>query len=413
MDNWQMRVKYLITVIIIAFCNSAYSQVYTLDTIISSIAKNQPELQMYDLQIKAYNTYATGARAWDALQVGAGPYMVPYMFNKNMGALMFTVQQMIPNPTKLKANEKYMLGMSGIETESKKLKYNQLISQAKTAYYEWLFLKKKQFVLNKSEILMNYIIQTSENRYTYQKEKLNSIYKAKAELGNLKSMQLMINSEIEQKRIMLNTLMNRDKNFLFDIDTIFVIKEYENIVVDTGQINRFRSDLRVIDQTIKVTQLKQKVEIYKSKPDFGLRFDHTYGFGNQPNQFSLMGMITIPVVPWSSKMYKANVKGLNFEIEALQYQRQAAVNDVSGIISGLQIEIKNKKAQVKLYQENIIPALQNNYKITLLAYEQNTEELFMVLDAWQTLKMTQLEYYNQLQELLLKQVEYEKENEIQ
>jgi hypothetical protein len=56
--------------------------------------------------------------------------------------------------------------------------------------------------------------------------------------------------------------------------------------------------------------------------------------------------------------------------------------------------------------------LQKNFKTTLLAYEQNTEELFMVLDAWQTLKMAQLEYFNQVQELLLKQVEYEKENEI-
>ena len=43
-----------------------------------------------------------------------------------------------------------------------------------------------------------------------------------------------------------------------------------------------------------------------------------------------------------------------------------------------------------------------------LGYEQNTEELFMLFDAWETLNMTQLEYLNQLQQLLTMQVELER-----
>ena len=47
-----------------------------------------------------------------------------------------------------------------------------------------------------------------------------------------------------------------------------------------------------------------------------------------------------------------------------------------------------------------------------LGYEQNTEELFMLFDAWETLNMTQLEYINQLKELLLMQVQLERIQEI-
>ena len=43
-----------------------------------------------------------------------------------------------------------------------------------------------------------------------------------------------------------------------------------------------------------------------------------------------------------------------------------------------------------------------------LGYEQNTEEIFMLFDAWETLNMTQLEYLNQLQQLLTMQVELER-----
>ncbi len=47
-----------------------------------------------------------------------------------------------------------------------------------------------------------------------------------------------------------------------------------------------------------------------------------------------------------------------------------------------------------------------------LGYEQNTEELFTLFDAWETLNMTQLEYLDQLQELMLMQVELERILEI-
>jgi hypothetical protein len=42
------------------------------------------------------------------------------------------------------------------------------------------------------------------------------------------------------------------------------------------------------------------------------------------------------------------------------------------------------------------------------AYEQNTQELFMLFDAWETLNMTQVEYLNQLQQLLLLQAELDR-----
>jgi hypothetical protein len=71
-------------------------------------------------------------------------------------------------------------------------------------------------------------------------------------------------------------------------------------------------------------------------------------------------------------------------------------------------EITSRKKQISLYETNIIPALRNNYKSMQLAYEQNTQELFMLFDAWETLNMTQVEYLNQLQQLLLLQAELDR-----
>ena len=386
----------------------AQSQVLTIDSVKAIIDKQHPDLAMYDFQVKAYDAYAAGAKSWDAPQIGTGLYMTPYNFEKNMGSYMIELQQMIPNPSKLKVSQKYMQTMSSVDMQNKKAEANSLYSLAKTDYAEWLVLKKKKTVLAESEELLNYIIKVSEIRYPYEQEKLNNIYKAKASLGELQIMQLTIDNEIQQKQISLNTLMNRDKNTAFDIDTNYTIKNYETEIVDTTSISTSRSDIKSIDQEIKLSQLKQKVEWNKRLPDFGIRYDNMFAFGTAPNQFSIMGMITIPIVPWSSKMYKANITGLKYEVLSYQKQRESLVNEASGEIASLQSQIKSKKLQVELYKKNIIPALEKNYKTTLLAYDQNTEDLFSVLDAWQSLKLGKIEYLEQFKDLLLLQVAFEK-----
>lgn len=383
------------------------AQILNLDSIKTIIEKQNPMLSMYDMQIKASDAYAVGAKSWEPPQIGTGLYMTPYTFEKNMGSYMISIQQMIPNPAKLKASQKYMQSMSAVDIQNKNVQKNNLFSLAKMDYFEWVILKKKRIVLSESEELLQYMINVSEIRYPLEQEKLGNIYKAKAGLGELQSMQLMVDNEIMQKQISLNTLMNRDKNTSFDIDTSIVIVNYEESNMDTSAISHYRSDIKAIDQEINVSVLKQKVERSKSKPDFGIRYDNMFAFGNQPFQFSIMGMITIPIAPWSSKMYKANIEGVKYEILSFKKQKESMINEVSGMLRSFSSQIKSKKQQVSLYKNNIIPALEKNYKTSMLAYEQNTEDLFTVLDAWQTLKMAKIEHLNQLKELLLLQVKYE------
>ena len=129
-------------------------------------------------------------------------------------------------------------------------------------------------------------------------------------------------------------------------------------------------------------------------------------------QFSLMGMVRLPLARWSSRMNKANIESLKWKADALQSQKLMMLSEYSGMAYSMRNEIALKTKQLKLYEENIIPALKNNYKTMQLEYEQNTEELFMALDAWQNLKVSQLGYLDLLNDLLQLQVQYEKQLEI-
>jgi len=325
-----------------------------------------------------------------------------------MGQYMISAQQMFPNKKRLDAEQNYMQAMSSTEKEKKNASLNELYAAAKQNYYGLIIIEKKLAVLEQGEKLLDFMIKNAELRYKNNLGKISSYYKAKASQGNIQSMRVMLENEMVQKRIALNTLMNRDKSIMFDIDTTYTIREYSNYGFDSTTFSGVRSDIKAIERDIQLTVIQQQVERAKLKPEFGLRFDHMFGFGGFPMQYTVMGMVKLPMAKWSSRASKANMVSLKWKAESLNQQKQAMINEATGMSYGMKNEILTRQKQLKLFEGNIIPALQRNFQTMQLAYENNTEELFTLYDAWETLNMTQLQYLDQLQQLLLMLVELER-----
>lgn len=368
-------------------------------------------LKMYDEQINAVNNYSQMAKSWMPPTFSTGPWQAPYK-NFNQGMWMFTGEQMIPNPSKQKANYNFMQGMSSVEAQGKTAKQNEMFAMAKRNYYEWIVLKKKYDVLVQTDSLLSYMVQVAQLRYTYNKEKLSNIYKAQADLFELRNMETMFLSDMKMKNVELNTLMNAEKNFQFDIDTTITQHNYELQLPDTAAISSARSDIREFDASMGLIKLQQQYEKSKRLPDFGISLSHMQSLGEMPNQYSAMGMITIPIAPWATKEYKSNIKGLDNTSKAITYQKQSLINETAGMIASLQTQIQSAKLQLANYNKNIIPSYYKSYQSSMIAYEQNTEDLFVVLDGSKMYRMAKMNELDQLNTLLKLQVEYEKEMEI-
>jgi outer membrane protein TolC len=396
------------------------AQQMSISQVKESIRQNHPSLRMYDSEAQAMDAAAKGAWSWMPTELGTGFFMMPYNpkctretdMGEGMGQYSIAVQQMLPNKKKQAAEYGYMSTMSTVVKEKKQAALNELIADAKKNYYEWAVIKKKLDVIKDNEKLLEFMVKDAEIRYKNGLGKLGAYYKAKAAAGNIQSMQLMLENDMRLRRINLNTLMNRDKEISFDVDTTFLIKDLINAGIVSLALVNSRSDLRAIDRDIQLTVLQQELERARLKPEIGFRYEHMFGFGGQPLQYTAMAMIRIPFTSWASRMNKANIESLRLRRESLGFERQMRVNELSGMASGMQTEVETRRRQLKLYEENIIPALKNNYKIMQLGYSQNTEELFELYDAWESLSMIQLEYLDQLQQLLTLQVELERILEI-
>lgn len=408
-----MKTKYrIIYMLLICLANAALKaqERLPLDSVLAKINAN-PALLAYDARISAQDAYAKGAGNLDAPKISAGQYQTPYRLNPDGGAFMIQAEQMFTNPAKLKAKEVYMQGLSKITAADKGFIKNQLMAQARQYYYERMVLEKKQALLQNTAGLLQYMLKDANIRLTYGKEKLPNIYKAKAELFDLDNTREQLTNEISQRNIMLNTLMNRDRQAVFTVDTNIMYPDYETAVIDTGALATQRSDINMINRNIELQQLSAQVEYSKRKPDFGIQAAHMQSYGGYANQYVLMASVTIPIVPWASKEYRANLKGIRYEVAELQQKKADLLNQAQGQLVGLQANIASKKKQLKNYNHLIIPALQSAYKTALQAYDQNTGDLPTVLDGIKDLQTARMAALDRLQELLTLQVAYEREYE--
>lgn len=407
--------KTYILLLTLAIAGRPRAQQMTLDAVIDSIRVSHPVIRMYDQDIRSMDEAARGARAWMPPQVGVGFFMTPYNVSlwkrdgdmTGMGSVMVSGEQMFPNRKKLDADEAYMTAMSSTQKMKKNATLNELVNDAKRYYYDWLILEKKLAVLAENEKILDFMIRNAEIRYRNGLDKISAYYKAKASLGTIRNMQIMYETEIREKKYRLNTLMGRKATVDFGIDTSYRLAAFAGIEFDSTLFYGSRSDLKAIDQDIRLARLRQQTEQMSLKPQFGIRYENMFGFGGQPMLYNLMGMMRIPMAGWSNKMNKANMESLKWKAGALQSQKEMMVNEYSGMAYGMLNELESKKRQLGVYTSQIIPALKNNYRTMQLAYEQNTEELFMLYDAWEKLNMTQIEYLDILNQALRIQTDLE------
>ena len=374
-------------------------------------------LQEYDNKVKALNSYTEGAKSWMAPMIGVGTFMTPYpgqliMDERDKGAVMVSVEQNIPNPARLNANKKYMESRASVEEQGRSYQYNTLRAEAKTYYYQWLVAEKKLKVLHENERIVELMLKLSRLRYPYNQGSLGNIYKVEGRLSEVQNMILMTQGDIDEKQFRLKTLMNLPPDASIVVDTTTRVSyDPSQIMYDTAALSAQRSDVKQIEKTIQVMQLNQQLQSYQAKPDFKIRFDHMQPIGNMPTLFTAMAMVSIPIAPWSSRMYKSEVKGMQYDIQAMKKGREAILIESRGMLAGMAAKLNRMQQQLVNYDTKIIPALRKNYQTMMIGYEENREQLPIVIDGWEALNMAQMEYLNKLEEYYTMIVSYEKQIE--
>lgn len=415
------RLKTYIVVCSLLWITPSYSQdtaTLSLEQIIRKAETEYPLILQYDYRIKSLESKAEGSKSWMPPTLSAGLNSFPYQLDMikrkddpmNWAAIMFSAEQMIPNSAKLRTKRDYYSSLKDVQQNNAEWTKNILRSEVRALYYQRLVAERKLELISESRELLNLFITISESRYTINQSDLSTIFKAKAKAKELNNMESMVNAEISESNIGLNTLMNRATSTSFKIDTAVRLRNYDSItlVQDTSSIQR--SDINSMTNSIRSMELNRKWMATGNKPDFGLRVSHMAMLG-MPDQFSIMGMVTIPIAPWSSSMYKTEVQSMSYEILAMNREKENMKLMAARMVNEKLSMLKFEKEQLVNYEKDIIPSYKKNMEANLVAYKQNTGNFFVLLDAWEMLLMKRLEQLDKLKLLLKLQTEYEYETE--
>jgi outer membrane protein, heavy metal efflux system len=388
----------------------------SLDRIISIAEKNYPGLRQYEALAKSKAELAKGAKSWMPPTVSAGMDRFPYRsgaYNAHgnipdQSSYMFSVEQMIPGFSRLKAKEQYQSSLTDVEQNSEKYYRLRLITEVKQLFYKRYIAERKQRILEEAGRTLELLINTAQESYPYNQASLSTVFKAKARHEELKNMRIMLESAVAESNIGLNTLMGQPVNISFGIDTSVSIPELP-AQDPQGLINR--ADIKTMESRIRSMELSKTLMGTASAPGFGIKFTHMQMM-DMPNTWSVMGMITIPIAPWSSGMYRSEIASMSYEIEAMRQEKNTMLLMSARMSAEKLVMLSNEKRQLENYRSSIIPAYVRNFENALRGYKQNTSDFFVLLDAWEMLLMKRTEAADKEQEVLKLSAEYEFESGI-
>jgi outer membrane protein TolC len=390
-------------------------EVLSLDEIIAKIDSNNVLLKTYGLRAEGYKYSADAATAWMPPMVGVGTYMTPYPFQKIMdgrdkGSIMLRLEQEIPNGKKLQAKKNYIQSQGNIENATRAVTMNDLKAQAKTQYFNWLIALEKINIIHQNEKVLEMMKKIEEVRYPYNQSQLSTVYRAEAEIQKNRNMLLMPQGDIAKAKAYLNALMNRPGNTDFRIDTTYEPRFVAVPLYDTASLSIQRKDVLRMNESINSMQLNIEAMKLERKPTFSIQFDHMSPLSSMmPQAFSVMGMVSIPIAPWSKKMYQSEIKSMQSNRQAMESEKAAMLQETQGMLYGMQAQIQNMQQRIRSMEEKVIPALQRTFDASFITYQENKLTLTTVLDNWEALNMMQLDVLDEKQKLFQMIVDYEKE----
>src|SRR5690606_7108944 len=183
------------------------------------------------------------------------------------------------------------------------------------------------------------------------------------------------------------------------------------VLAGTAASGERRSDIRHLEETMRTVRLNEERARVQAKPDFRIRCDHMQPIGDMPRSLSAMAMVTIPIAPWSSRMYRSEIRGMQYDVEAIKDDREARLIQALGKITALGGRIRATQTELNNYESKIIPALHKHQQAVMVAYEEIQEQLPAVVDAWEALNMAQMEYLGKMESLYMMIADYDKELE--
>lgn len=383
-----------------AFCQIDLDTLFTLEKVVSSALKDNPDLKASYQLWQASRNRISQTLAPSKPQLGVRYEGLPLgSFNLSKYELRtFLFSQELMFPSKYFSMSKMSVSESDMASSFYQDKKLEITQKSKSAYLD-IFLNLKSIeIIQENLNLLEHFLKVAQIKYSTGEAPQSDILKAQVELARMNNELVTMKAMLEVSKGRLNILMNRLPSTPLSIQTDVAIPDFTWVLSDLQAKASYSNPMLSASKSMVDSQ-KSSFSLAKQGylPDFMfeyMRMKTNQGMRNWGLEFRT----SIPFWFLLKEKNEVNEKKANLLSAESGYQNMK--NEISFDVQMAYVNTQASYRLMKLYQESFLAQAEEALKVAEANYSANLTDFLTLLDAQRTLRETRLDYYKAIVDYL-------------
>lgn len=376
------------------FSQTSSPTVTRSDDLVAEAMKNNPEIRAAFAQVDVMRARISQAGTLDDPELKLMREGMPdFKYNEAMYSRL-ELMQMIQFPTKL-GTQKDLASIQTKSAQNEQIeKINEVLSKLKSIYVELWFIQQSIALAQENSQLMKQFLSVAQTKYTTGQVPLQDILKAQIEITMIENELISLRQKELSMKAMLMSLLNRDSK---DTISATVMPSEVSFALNLDSLLSFALHNRpmIVKDSLMVDESKTMLSMAKQEylPDFKFGIERMTEPMGSFTGWSVSAGITLPFAPWTLGKASARVDEANAAIIRSNASYTSTQNMVVSSIKDLFYRAEATKEQLDKYNSSILPQAKQSVQASLTAYQTETTDFLMLIDAYRTLVNLSKEYF--------------------
>lgn len=399
-----MRFIFCISIIFLLFESSLSAQTehyLILDDLINRAVANNPQLHALRHQTQAVKEQIRQVTAWDAPQIGIEFYQTPVQSfpvptKKNMETDYF-IQQTFPWPGKLSAMSRIAQNNASVMNEQYHAFALNIVYNLKSFYYRLYMIQSRINVNLEKELLLKKMSQAAQSLYETGTGKQTDLLLLQIELSRLANEKTSLEEEKKIMESMINTLLNQSADeSLGSIEEPVLSEIHWNYEQLTALAEDHRPELKAVQYTIALNRSEVEAAQRQRYPDIMVRGMYKNMSNTDKDFWSMMLSVNLPMAFWSKSKYQSRIAEFEQHQKHAEMELMGLKNTVYQEVFKALIGLQSSSKQALEIKKNLIPKTEQTFDTELSLYLAGKTSFIMLMESYQALIESKLEYQTAL-----------------
>jgi outer membrane protein, heavy metal efflux system len=380
------------------------TQPLQLESLIPELVKFNPELQAARKRYEAAQKRPIQQSALPDPRVTMGwisngyPYPGAGLGTEPTSNIGFQFAQEFPYPGKRSLLGGVAQKEADSEAQTVQARELDLIAQLKERYYELRLAYESIDLLRKNQALLQQLAKVAEARYSVGKGIQQDLIKAGIEVSILENRLILLEQKRGSLSAAINTLLGRNpESELGRPESLSTVPALEPLEALQGRALQSSPILQAQQSMIDSRQLNVQSAQKAYYPDFDVMSGY-YNQGALKPMWEFKVQVNVPIYFWKKQRPGLEEAGVRLSEAQRTYRSQEQV--IRFQLRDRYLAAQASRRLMDLYSKQIVPQSQLALESSLASYETGNLDFLSVLSNFNTIRDSQISYFEQQAEYL-------------